>query len=220
MDGSQTAQPRVTGRGLGGGDGDGDGASRDRDRDEALLIAAVAAGDRPALADLYDRHASRLAALVAHILRDPAQAEDVVHDVFVEVWHHAHAFDASRGNVRAWLTVRARSRALDRLGRRARGDRAVARTGAEAPADAGRSGAPEAETLYDARVLRHSMLALPEDLATLLQGAYYEGMSAAELADRHGLPVGTVKSRLARAIATLRQRLDVVVPAGGVGGDA
>jgi RNA polymerase sigma-70 factor (ECF subfamily) len=96
----------------------------------------------------------------------------------------------------------------------------VARTGAEAPADAGRSGVPEAETLYDARVLRHSMLALPEELATLLQGAYYEGMSATELAARHGLPVGTVKSRLARAIASLRQRLEVTAPAGGAGGDA
>jgi RNA polymerase sigma-70 factor (ECF subfamily) len=224
MDRSQTAQPKAIGPGLGGGDGHGGGGGQDdgasRDRDEAALVAAVATGDRPALAELYDRHASRLAALVAHILRDPAQAEDVVHDVFVEVWHHAHAFDPGRGSVRAWLTVRARSRALDRLGRRTRGDRAVARTGAEAPADGGPSGPHEAETLYDAGVLRHSMLALPEELACLLQGAYYEGMSAAELAARFGLPVGTVKSRLARAISALRQRLEVVVPSGGVGGDA
>jgi RNA polymerase sigma-70 factor (ECF subfamily) len=218
MDRAETTPHKASGCGLQEGDGDGDGARRDRD--EASLIAAVAAGDRPALADLYDRHASRLAALVARILRDPAQAEDVVHDVFVEVWHHAQEFDASRGNVRAWLTVRARSRALDRLGRRARGDRAAARTGAEATTDGGRSAAPEAETLYDASVLRHSMLALPEELATLLQGAYYEGMSATELAARFGLPVGTVKSRLARAIASLRQRLEVTAPAGGPGGDA
>jgi RNA polymerase sigma-70 factor (ECF subfamily) len=190
----------------------------ERERDEERLVAAVAGGDRAALAELYDRHCGRLAALVAHILGDVAQAEDVVHDVFVEAWHHASEFDPRRGSVRAWLTVRARSRALDRLGRRNRGERLVARGGAEVPADHGHAGAHEVESRCDARVVRLSMVGLPEELADLIQGAYYEGMSATQLAARFGLPVGTVKSRLARAIAHLRQRLEVVVPAAG--GDA
>lgn len=210
MDRLQPDPPSSPGPGRAGGES--------ADRDEESLIAAVAKGDRSALAELYDRHAARLAALASHILRDAAQAEDVVHDVFVEAWHHAHEFDPVRGNVRAWLTVRARSRALDRVGRRNRGARAEARTWAETSPDAQRTGALEAESLHDARVLRLSMLELPEELAHLVHGAYYEGMSAAELAIRFGLPVGTVKSRLARAIVHLRQRLDVVVPASG--GDA
>ena len=181
--------------------------------DEATLVAAVVAGNRDALATLYDRHAERLGALCGRILGDTAQAEDVVHDVFVEAWHHAHEFDPRRGTVRAWLTTRARSRALDRIGHRTRGAQAIALAGAQTATAT--AGARDFEGHHDASVLRHSLAGLPNELAEVIEGAYYDGMSATELADRFAIPVGTVKSRLARAIAQLREQLAGSAPIGG-----
>lgn len=183
--------------------------------DESRLVAAVVRGERDALAVLYDRHAGRLTALATRILGDVAQAEDVVHDVFVEAWHHAHEFDAERGTARAWLTIRARSRALDRLGHRERGVRVASRVGAEAAAWTAAD--RDAEGRHDAQVLRSSILGLPGELADMIEGAYYHGMSATELADRFAIPVGTVKSRLARALAQLRQQLVSPTATGGQG---
>src|SRR5690349_1771596 len=85
----------------------------DNDED-ARLVAAVAAGDKGALAALYDRHARLLLVLGLRILQERAAAEDVLHDVFIEAWHQAAAFDPARGTVRAWLVMRMRSRLLDR----------------------------------------------------------------------------------------------------------
>ena len=179
-------------------------------------MGRVVAGDRDALATLYDLHAARLAALMTRILSDAAQAEDLLHDVFVEAWHHAHDFDPARGTVRAWLTTRARSRALDRIGHRERGARVVALVGGEAPRTS--TGEREFEGRHDAGVLHRSLSDLPAELVALIEGAYFDGLSASALAEKFCIPVGTVKSRLARAIALLRERLAPLVPVGG--GDA
>jgi len=71
--------------------------------EDADLMAALVRGDRAAMATLYDRHASLLMALAVRMLQDRAQAEELLHDVFLEAWHHARDYDASRGTVRAWL---------------------------------------------------------------------------------------------------------------------
>src|SRR3954464_6661439 len=94
------------------------------------LVAAVAAGDKRALGALYDRHARSLLVLGLRILQDRPAAEDVLHDVFIEAWHQAGAFDPARGTVRAWLVMRMRSRVLDR--------RAQARRRARLADEAGR----------------------------------------------------------------------------------
>jgi RNA polymerase sigma-70 factor (ECF subfamily) len=180
---------------------------------EGALVRAVAGGDREALARLYDLHATRLITLVVRMLGDETQAEDIVHDVFVEAWHHADEFDPERGSVRAWLTTRARSRALDRASSRKRHERASDRVIAEARVETD----SDLEGEVDAATLRGNLLGLPPELAQLIAGAYYEGLSAQTLADRFDLPVGTVKSRLARAIAVLRRRL--IGPNHGDGGE-
>src|SRR5882762_4110683 len=83
------------------------------DADDEVLVAAMAAGDRGALATLYERHASILLGLAIRIVRERREAEDLLHDVFLEAWRSAKDFDPKRGRVRTWLAIRMRSRALD-----------------------------------------------------------------------------------------------------------
>jgi RNA polymerase sigma-70 factor (ECF subfamily) len=171
--------------------------------EDARLMSLVVRGDRDALADLYDRHAPVMLALGTRILVDRNLAEDVVHDVFLEAWHHAREFDAGRGTVRAWLVTRMRSRSLDRRGkvqRTARVAETAAKESQTVPSD-GIAGA-------DRDRVRQGVAGLPEELSTIVDFAYFEGLSASEIAAKLGLPIGTVKSRMARAIATLRAKIN------------
>jgi RNA polymerase sigma-70 factor (ECF subfamily) len=170
--------------------------------EDARLMALVVCGDKAALAALYDRHVSVMLALGTRILSDRTLAEDVVHDVFLEAWHHAREFDAGRGTVRAWLVTRMRSRALDRRGKVQRTARV-----AESAAREGHSASGEEIAGADRERVRKGVAGLPEELSAIVDFAYFEGLSASEIAARLGLPIGTVKSRLARAIATLREQI-------------
>ncbi len=170
--------------------------------EDARLVSALIKGDRGALAGLYDRHAPILLALGMRILADRALAEDVLHDVFLEAWHHAAEFDDARGTVRAWLITRMRSRSLDRRGKVVRGARAAEAAARESPA-----AVSEATAAADHERVRRGVAGLSDELAAVIDLAYFDGLSASQIADRLGLPVGTVKSRLARAIATLRAHL-------------
>lgn len=175
------------------------------DRDEAALVGEIAGGDQDALGALYDLHAPTLLGLAKRMLGSQAAAEDLLHDVFLEVWHHAAEYSAERGTVRAWLIVRVRSRALDRLGRRAREARMVERVTTESEGAAATS-PPGALALDGARV-RRLVRGLPEELLAVLDLAYFEGLSSSEIAGRLDLAVGTVKSRMARALGQLRDAL-------------
>jgi RNA polymerase sigma-70 factor, ECF subfamily len=170
--------------------------------EDARLVAKMARGDREALAALYDRHAPLLLALGTRILGDQALAEDVLHDVFLEAWHRAAAFDADRGSARAWLVTRMRSRILDRRDKVVRGEK-LARDAAQTAATA----TAEAIAATDHDRIRAGVAGLSEELGAIVDLAYFEGLSTSEIARRLDLPVGTVKSRLARALAFLRQRL-------------
>jgi RNA polymerase sigma-70 factor (ECF subfamily) len=173
------------------------------------LCAAVAGGDRDALGQLYDRHASVLMALGVRILGSRAQAEDVLHDVFLEAWHHARDFDPARGSVRAWLVTRMRSRCLDRRASASR--RARMATDLQHQEDSLSGARREPGATEGARVdgerLHTQLASLPAELAQLIELSYFDGLSSSEIAERLQIPVGTVKSRMARALATLRQAL-------------
>jgi len=162
------------------------------------LIAQAARGQRQALGALYDRYAGLLLAVVTRVLRDATEAEDVLHEVFLEVWQHAADFDPARGNVRAWLVMRARSRGLDRVRSLGRARTLPEEASADAPVEV----APA-----DALTIRRALSNLAPELRQLLELGYFEGMSSAEIAAREGLAIGTVKSRVARALAELRDHL-------------
>jgi RNA polymerase sigma-70 factor (ECF subfamily) len=172
------------------------------DGSDAHLLVASARGDETALGRLYDRHAPAMLGVASRILRGRQDAEDLVHDVFVEAWQKAGDYDARRGSVRSWLLVRVRSRGIDRLrsleaARRA----AMIPPGAEEDRSEPRWDGPDRER---ARV---ALAALPDEERRLVELGYYEGLSCAEMAQRVGIPIGTVKSRLAAAVAKLRRSL-------------
>jgi RNA polymerase sigma-70 factor (ECF subfamily) len=175
--------------------------------EDIALVAALVRGDQEALGQLYDRHGSLLFALALRILHDRAQAEDLLHDVFLEAWHHARDFDPARGTVRAWLVTRARSRALDRRASQSRQAKVVDQLGREAGEGGGGGGGQAAAASLDRERVHQHMASLPAELIAVLELAYFEGASSSEMAERLGIPIGTVKSRMARAIAALRQQL-------------
>jgi RNA polymerase sigma-70 factor (ECF subfamily) len=169
----------------------------------------MATGSTEALAALYDSHAAPMFALAQRVLGDRRDAEDLVHDVFLEAWRRASAYDPARGSVRSWLLVRVRSRALDR--RRAL---EVAQRHASGDAELARSAMPrhpEIDLIGNvtrARALE-AIAALPEAQREIVRMSCLEGLTSREIAERCGLPVGTVKSRLARALAHVRAMLSV-----------
>ncbi len=172
--------------------------------DEAL-VRAIANGDTVALAALYDRHAPLMLGLARRIVGAKPEAEDIVHDVFVEAWRRAADYDVERGTVKAWLLLRTRSRAIDH-----RKSAGVART---VPAGDGawlaalvdpRGDESEAP---DRTRLRRVVSGLNMEQQEVLFLGYFEGLSSSEIATRLGIPVGTVKSRVAAALNALRAAL-------------
>lgn len=171
------------------------------DDDDVQLIAAIARGDQGALAALYDRHTNAMMATALRILRSQQDAEDLLHDVWVETWRRAADYDRARGSVRSWLLMRVRSRAIDRI---------LALDTARRHAMAEDSGdqRPITHAAWDApdRSRAQSALAgLPADQRALVEAAYFDGLSCSELASQFGIPLGTVKSRLLAGVDKLRR---------------
>lgn len=179
--------------------------SENAEASDAALVEAMARGSAEALGALYDRYAPILLSLVERIAARGAEAEDLVHDVFLEAWRRAADYDATRGSVKSWLLLRARSRALDhrksaRVARRAGGSESA---WLEELNDLG----GEPSQAPDQARLREVLLALPAEQRSVLLLGYFEGLSSSEIAERIGIPLGTVKSRVAAALANLRQTL-------------
>jgi len=177
---------------------------------DAALVAKMATGDRDALATLYERHSGILLGLAMRIVRDRREAEDLLHDVFLEAWRSAKDFDPKRGRVRTWLAIRMRSRALD-LQKSARVSRNAGDAGLEAVVDE-RDG-----TTPDHARVRAALADLGPEQRRVLELAYFEGLSCTEIAARVEIPVGTVKSRIAAGLDRLRTGLARVRAAGSGG---
>jgi RNA polymerase sigma-70 factor (ECF subfamily) len=164
---------------------------------DAELVAKMASGDRSALAELYERHSPIMLGLAMRIVRSRLEAEDLLHDVFLEAWRSAKDFDPKRGRVRTWLAIRMRSRALD-LQKSARVSRNAGDSGLELLVDERDGASPD-----HARV-RAVLAELGADQRKVIELAYFEGLSCTEIATRVSVPVGTVKSRIAAGLDRLR----------------
>jgi RNA polymerase sigma-70 factor (ECF subfamily) len=180
----------------------GDTALAEADRD---AVKRMARGDSDALADVYDRHARLLYSLALRIVRQQADAEDVLQDVFAQVWRQAERYDTSRGTVIGWLVTLTRSRALDRLRRgrvrpQAAGDELLARDVPDESPGVDLALVSEEQ----AEAVRAALTALPENQRVPLELAYYEGLSQAEIAAKLDVPLGTIKTRMRQALIRLR----------------
>ena len=175
---------------------------------DALLAARLAAGDDQALAEVFDRFGPAVYGAALRVVGDSAAAQDVVQDVFVELWRHPGRYDPAAGALRTYLVVVARHRAVDlvrsELRRIARQERQHRLTpGQPHPSACGEVIAAEA-----ASVVRAAVRLLPDGQRRVVELAYFEGLTCREVALAAGIPEGTAKSRLRLALAKLETVLD------------
>lgn len=163
------------------------------------LLRRLSGGDQSALGEFYDLHAGLVNGIALRVLRDATEAEDVVQEVFVQVWRQATRYDPGRGTPEAWICTITRTRALDRLRRRA------ARREEPGEAAPGTSARPRAE---EALAVRKALDGLSAEQRRALELAYYEGLTQSEIATRLNEPLGTVKTRIRTAMMRLREALE------------
>ncbi len=165
----------------------------------ADLLAAVAGGDRDAMSALYEQTSASLFGTLRHLLRSEETAEDVLHDVYVSIWLRAGSFDATRGRALTWMRSIARNRAIDVL-RRRRDEQPLSPGG-------------EAEGVYtelptstgDENKLARCLGKLSREQQMSVRLAYQQGMSHSEISTQMGVPLGTAKSWVRRALDALRR---------------
>lgn len=171
------------------------------DASDATLVARMARADRQALALLYERHAPRLLLLAERILGARTEAEDLLQDVFIEAWRRAADYSAERGSVSTWLSLRTRSRALDR--RKAYPARKSVELTESLLAEIADPSADLARRSDHGR-LREALQTMSSEEQQVILLGYFEGLSSSEIAARMNSPVGTVKSRTRNALSRLR----------------
>jgi RNA polymerase sigma-70 factor, ECF subfamily len=182
------------------------GAPDDARTDIALLDRVIARDGR-AIGELYDRHGRLLYGLILRILRDRSEAEEVLQEVFVQVWTRADTYNVELGAPIAWLVRIARNRAIDQL----RANNVRARTVEASPLPQPVE-TPEARAAVSEqqRAVARALDALPLEQRELIEHAYFQGLTQSELAERFNLPLGTVKTRVRMGMMALRRELQQV----------
>jgi RNA polymerase sigma-70 factor (ECF subfamily) len=169
---------------------------------DAALVKRIVARDESALAALYDRYAGMLSSVLNRILRDTQAAEEILQDIFYQLWRTAPQFDPSRGSLPGWLLVIARNRAISRLRRHnpSQGEELV-------------DNMVLLPTNIESAVAQQQLLGrvkgalenLPKEQRDAIELAYFQGLTHSEIARRTGDPLGTVKTRLRSAVETLKR---------------
>jgi RNA polymerase sigma-70 factor (ECF subfamily) len=167
---------------------------------EFSLVAAIRAGDENAMAQLYDRYSGIVYSVALRVLGDTGAAEDVLQEVFMQLWRNPGVFDSSRGNLGPWLAVIARNRAIDGL-RKRRPETDIADVVVSVEPDL----ASEAERGRAMQKVRSVLGSMPAGQRSALEMAYFEGLSHSEIASRTGEPLGTVKTRIRGGLMMLRK---------------
>ena len=174
----------------------------------SALIARIAAGDRDAFSRFYDLLAPTAFGLIRRVLRDPEAAADVLQEVFWQVWREARQYDPERGSPEAWLVMRAKTRAIDRLRSVRRRDRTFVAPVDESVARSSEEPAENPAVVAENRSLIQTALAqLPEPQRRVIEMAFFEGLTQSEIAIRLREPLGTVKTRARLGLERLRGAL-------------
>jgi RNA polymerase sigma-70 factor (ECF subfamily) len=169
-------------------------------QDDAALLALVQRGDEYAMASLFDRYSKIVYSVALRVLRDPASAEDVLQEVFMQIWRNPGGFVATRGSLGGWLAVVSRNRAIDAL-RRKRPTESID----DIALASNYNLADEAERNHMIEKARGVIHQLPMEQRKTLEMAFFDGLTHSEIAEMTGDPLGTVKTRIRSALTTLRK---------------
>ncbi len=172
--------------------------------DDVALVNGVLAGDQSAMAEMFDRYATVVYSVALRVLKDAGHAEDVTQEIFLQIWRKPASFVQGRGSLTAWLVVVARNRSIDLLRRRKPSD-SVEDVVLVSSVDV----ASEAERIIAGGRIREVLKNLPPEQQTSIELAFFEGLTHAEIAQRTGDPLGTVKTRIRSALASIRKALAV-----------
>ena len=174
----------------------------------SALITRIATGDRDAFSRFYDLLAPTAFGLIRRVLRDPEAAAEVLQEVFWQVWREAPQYDSRRGSPEAWLVMRAKTRAIDRLRSIRRRDRTFVAPVDESVARSTHEPAENPAVVAEDRSLVQTALAqLPEPQRRVIELAFFDGLTQSEIATRLGEPLGTVKTRARLGLERLRGAL-------------
>jgi RNA polymerase sigma-70 factor (ECF subfamily) len=172
--------------------------------DDMGLLTRIQSGDQEAMAALFDRYGTMVYSVAFRVLRDAGEAEDVMQEIFVQVWKNPGAFVSGRGSLAGWLVVVARNRSIDMI-RRRRPTEPVELFALPSSTNLAR----EAERNSLVEKIRGVMGSLPEEQRKSVELAFFEGLSHSEIAEKTGDPLGTVKTRIRLALTTIRKALTV-----------
>lgn len=200
----------------GGGDGDRTEIMLDRetsDESQAQLLRRIAAQDREALADFYDQTAAVFFSIAVRILGDPHEAEEVVQDVFVQIWSKAATFDGALGAPFHWALGITRNRSIDRLRSRQRRTRLLESVTEETDNHPAASSPQSNFALSEEELtqVRSAVKSLPQEQRQAIEMAFFNGLTHQEIAGALSEPLGTVKARIRRGMLKLRDSLEAYV---------
>jgi len=185
-------------------------ASPERDFE---LFRLIGARDRAAFAEFYDRHVTRLYSVARKILNDTTEAQDVVQDVFVQIWEKAGNFDPKLGQPSYWVITLVRNKAIDRIRASQRRAKLADDAGAEAALTTG-TGESAHEGLHGqekAGLIRSALVELPADQRHAIELAFFSGLTQHEISTQLSQPLGTIKARIRRGLLKLRDQLEGVL---------
>jgi RNA polymerase sigma-70 factor, ECF subfamily len=167
---------------------------------DLVLISAIRSGDENAMAQLYDRYSPIVYSVALRVLGDTAAAEDILQEVFMQLWRNPELFDSTRGNLGAWLAVIARNRSIDAL-RKRRPESDVTDVLVSVEPDL----AGEADRTRAMEKVRGALSKMPSAQRAALEMAYFEGLTHTEIASKTGEPLGTIKTRIRGGLLSLRK---------------
>ena len=174
------------------------------------LLRRIAAEDRGAFADFYDRHSTLMFSVACKILNDPNEAEDVLQETFVQIWEKAGRFDPKLGKAASWVATLTRNKAIDRIRASQRRSRLADEAGAESAIAAEVSDtANEAVHGHDkAKLIQSVITGLPAEQRRAIELAYFSGLTQHEISEQLKEPLGTIKARIRRGLLKLRDQLE------------
>lgn len=185
-------------------------ADAERQQEQIRLVAAMARGDKNAMAALYDQLSGPLYSLAYRMLGDAGEAQDLTQDIFLQLWRTSATYEASRGSVFSWAVTLTRNRAIDRIRMRRRRAEILSTAAPELQPAAPAGESDSAATLWlreKTAAVRTALAELPVDQRQAIELAFFGGLTQQEIAGRLSEPLGTIKARIRRGLLKLKERL-------------